>query len=468
VNQFDLDSEFTVAPGHALKLGYERQQIDRYCNGTWIDCSFGDQARENTLKSEYRFVAGESVTGRIGYDQSSRSVEYNNNAWMSLVPALAGGNIASLAAQGYNSSVLNFLKTYGLTANGLPIAANATNPISAIAASAQLTAIYNLLFGTGNGSLSQNYYANHNVTNNWAGLDVFNMADRDRSHVRGALNWQASDALALQAGADWRRDSYPSNVFGLESSNAWSLNLDGAFTPNEDLALDAYYTHEDQRTQTSNDPAGNGTVNRVGATGTAVATPYTVYPATTSGGGNSGVVGLCPGDTAVGLANPTQLAILNNNAKIDPCARWTANMRDRTDTLGLSATKKRLLSRKFSLTGDVSYSRSVTTNQMNGGFYTANTLAAVQANVPASFFISAVDLPSVSTSIARFGLSGRYQLSKVSTVRMSYSFNWLHTDDYQYSTNAPANTSGTVMPTLEQAPNYIVHVIGVSYSYSFQ
>jgi hypothetical protein len=465
LNQIDLDAEFGIMPGHALKLGAQWQSIDRYCEGTWIDCSFADRTRETTLTSEYRFTAGESVSGRFGMDQADRSVDYNNNAWMSLAPSLGATNIATLVAQGYNGSVAGFLNTYGLSANGLPIAANATNPITAIASSAQLTAIYNLLFGNGNGSLNSSYYGNRNTTNNWAGLDVFNMSNRTRSRLRGAVDWQTTETLGWQTSFDYRRDDYPSNSFGLENGVGWSVNLDGAFTPSEDLAIDAYYTHEDQRTRTGGDSASNGTVSRNAAAGTAYAVTGAV-PAQT--GTNTTVAGLCPGASTAGLTAPTQFQVYNNNLKIDPCAAWNANLRDRTETVGLSFNKKRLLSRRFSLSGDLSWSRSVTSNEMTGGFYYTNTVAPFAANVPAVYYIHAADLPAVTTSTARLGLSGRYQLSKAGAVRLSYSVSWLHVDDYVYQTTQPAGTSGTVMPTQEQSPSYVVHVIGISYAYSFQ
>jgi len=181
VNQVDGDLEWAVAPGNAVKLGVERQEIDRYCNGTWTDCSFADSSDENIVKGEYRFTAAETVSGRIAVDESSRTVTYNPNAWMSLAPSLGGlTGIPSLTAAGWSGSVLGFMNSVGVGANGLPIAANASSGLSG-----SNLAVYNLLYGNGNGSLSNNYYGNHNVTNNWAGLDIFNMASRDRSRVRG-------------------------------------------------------------------------------------------------------------------------------------------------------------------------------------------------------------------------------------------------------------------------------------------
>ncbi len=467
LNQGDLDAEFHIAPGHAIKAGYEYQSIDRYCNNTWIDCSYADQTKENTVKLEYRFTAAETVSGRLAFDQSSRTVDYNPNAWMSLVPGLQATGLPPLAAQGWNGSVLGFLNTYGLTPNGLPLPSAVNPTLTAVGPSsltnAQALAIYQLLYGAGNGSLSNAYYANHNVTNNWAGLDVYNMANRDRSRVRGSVNWQTTEKLALQGGFDYRHDDYPDNTYGLENGTAWSLNFDAGFTPNEDLSLDAFYTHEDSKTQSGGNSASNGTVARnTGITGVGPAGNTTA---------NNQVVGGCVSngrDSVAGLAaNATQYQIYNNNLKIDPCAAWGADIHDRTDTVGLSFTEKRVGSHRFSVSGDASYSRSVTSNDMTGGFYYANPLATLTTGVPAIYYINAIALPDVTTQISHVGLSGRYLISKTSAVRLSYSISWLHTDDYLYNTTQPATTSAQVMPTMDTAQNYVVHVVGVTYSYTF-
>ena len=80
----------------------------------------------------------------------------------------------------------------------------------------------------------------------------------------------------------------------------------------------------------------------------------------------------------------------------------------------------------------------------------------------------AVALPQIDTSISHLGLSGRYQLNKASAVRVSYSVNWLHTNDYVYQTTTPAGTATNVLPTLDTPQNYVVHVFGMVYSYTFQ
>jgi hypothetical protein len=469
VNQGNLEADYSFLAGQAVKAGVDWQSIDRRCNGTWIDCSFADSSNETTERLEYRFRFRDTLSGRVGADWSQRTVDYNANAWMALVPALQATNIPSLVAAGggaYSGSVYNFLLANGLTANGLPLPANGTSPFTG---STLLT--YQTLFGTGNGSLSQNYYGNHNVTNNWAGLDIYNMANRDRSRVRGTVDWQASETFDLQFGGDYRHENYPDSIYGLKSTNGWSLNFDGDYNAGDDLSLNAFYTYEDQHSKTAGDTASNGTVNAVGVTAAAGGTAYTTANGAT--GVNTAVAGLCGSDAATGLLPAagqtavTQFQIFNNNVKIDKCDNWSTDMRDQTHTVGLGLTKRRLFSPKFGLHADVSYSRSTTSNTMTGGSYNAPSTAAFVAGIPAQVFINATSLPDVVTRTLRLKLVGDYRMTKTSLVRMSYMYANLKVDDYQYSTNLPANTSGTVMPDFEAAPNYTVNVFGVTYVYTF-
>lgn len=482
INQFDFDGDYAVMRGHTLRAGFQWQETDRSCKGTWIDCSFADHAYETTERAEYKFHALETLTARIGADWSQRHVNYNDNAWMALVPTLAATNVPGLLAATtgggrtpYTGSIYDFLVANGLNGNGLPIAANAVNPF---AANPTLLAIYQQLYGTGNGSLAQKYYGNANATANWAGLDVYNMANRDRMRVRGAVDWQALESLSLQVGGDYRHENYDQTVYGLKNTNAWAVNFDGDWAPGETLSVGGFYTHEDQSQTAVNSPNSNGSVSAVTAAGYGAA--YTAGPPIIPAGTilNNQVAGLCGADSAAGLAAlanpagapaaPTQYQIYNNNLKIDPCNRWQADMHDKTDTVGLSVTKRRFVVSKLTVRGDVSYSHSITSNTMTGGTYAASSVAGFINGVPAVYYVQAQSLPDVTTNMLQLRLSAGYALSKASALRLSYVFSKLHTDDWVYSTNQAANTSGTVMPTFETAPNYAVQSLGVSYVYSFQ
>ena len=459
--------DYALGHGQAVKAGVEYHNIQRYCAGTWTDCSFADTTRETTGTLEYRFH-GESLSGHLGGEYGYRHAAYNANAWMSLDPGIQASNIASLVAAGggaYSGSVLGFLNANGLTANGLPIPANAASGFTGAT-----LATYQALFGTGNGSLSKNYFGSNNFTPNWQGLDIYNMADRNHSRVRGALDWAANDQFSVQFGGDYRHDKYPESVYGLKSSDAYSLNLDGDFAASEDLSVSGYFTYENQLQRSAGDAASNGTVNAVAATALGPAYVSGAPGVTTGAAVNAQVVGLCAGDsTAVaGITNPTQYQIYQNNLKTDPCLNWSTQMRDKTDTVGIALTKKRFLTPKLTVRSDLSYTRTTTTNSITGGSYSANPAAGYVSGVPAAYFISAAPMPDVITTAIRLRLTGDFKLTKASTARLSYAYLNLHTNDYQYATNLPANTSSTVIPSFEAAPNYAVHVIGVAYQYSFQ
>src|SRR6185312_2364514 len=115
------------------------------------------------------------------------------------------------------------------------------------------------------------------------------------------------------------------------------------------------------------------------------------------------------------------------------------------------------------------YTKSRTHIGMKGGTYANNPAAVANkpAVNPAVFFIPAADLPEVGTELTELRLNARYALNKASTVRVLYWFQRLHVADFAYDGMQYGTLSG-IIPTNEQAPNYRVHVVGVSYQYSFR
>lgn len=460
VNDLNANADYAFAKGQAVKVGVDWQSIDRWCNDTWIDCSFADRSHETTGKLEYRFTPASNFNGRVAADYGSRHVDYNPNAWMSLAPSLGATNIPSLTAAGYTGSILGFLNSTGLTPYGLPIGANGTSGLAGTN-----LAVYKLLYGTGNGGLTNSYYGVNNVTQNWPGLDIYNMANRDRERLRGSFDWQVSDAFALQAGADYRHDKYPDSTYGLESSSDWNLNLDGDLRAGEDLTFSVFYNHENQLSTVSGDSATNGSVSAVAAATTG--TKYTT--ATGATGTNTTVAGGCIGaSSTAGLTNPTQYQIYENNLKTSPCTGWQSDMHDRADTLGLGAKKRRFVLPKLTVSGDVNYTRSVSANGVTGGNYSAPSTAAYVAGAPALTYTGASALPDVVVSTIRLRMVGEYQVNKASVLRVGYSFTRMQVTDYAYTTTMPALTSSSVMPVMAQAPAYSVSVVGVSYVLHFQ
>jgi hypothetical protein len=465
INQADLDAEYKLTRGQTIAASYEWQGVDRWCNGTWIDCSFADSAKESTGKLEYRFTPSETLHGRVAAEMGSRHVDYNPNAWMALAPALQATGIASLntTAIGYSGSIYSFLMANGLTPYGLPISAGAASGFTG-----QTLAVYNLLYGTGNGGLSNAYYGVANVTQNWPGLDVFNMANRQRNRLRGSLNWQANDRFSLQTSADYRRDKYPDNAYGLQDNKSWSLNLDGDFQATSTLSVNGFYSHDDQRSDVAGNSASNGSVSAVTSTVAQGGTKYTT--ATGATGYNTGISGGClsSADASGLLTGYTQYQLYQNNSKIAPCTQWQSQMHDRADTLGLAFTKTRLVSERFTLKGDLSLTRSVSNNTVLGGNYVANPLAAYLAGTPAVYYVNASAMPDVTVTSVQLHLAGDYKVTRNGTVRVTYGLTRLQTNDYTYQSTQALYNSSTVMPVLAPAPSYLVNMFGVSYSLKVQ
>jgi MtrB/PioB family decaheme-associated outer membrane protein len=427
LNQFNLDADYAVAKGQALKFGYEYQKIDRSCSGSWINCADAPETRENTLRAEWRVNVIEDLSGRLSYAYSQRKVDYDENAWLSLVP------MANVVPSGATQSVLAFLNQSGLGGFG------------AVAPWVPLQPGNLGLFFPNNSSLVQSFYGSRNDIHELIGMRRFAFADRDRDKGRAALNWQASDKLSLQGGLDYNKDNYTHSMFGLTSAESWALNLDGTFVVSDAFTASAFYTYEDMRTRTAGASYSSGAIT------------------------NTATVGGVAGNTVVSGGCFGTVLDKNENAKIDPCLNWNTDMRDKVDTLGGGVRYKGAMAGRLDLGGDLVFTKARTNNAMTGGTY-ANNPAAVAgqpAVVPAVIFIPAGNLPTVKTNTIELKLTGQYAIDSKSAVRLLYWFQRLRSSDYAYD-GMQFGTITSVIPTNEQASNYNVNVVGISYVYRWQ
>ena len=139
----------------------------------------------------------------------------------------------------------------------------------------------------------------------------FNMADRDRNKVRASLDWQALEALSVQAGVEYVDDNYTNSAYGLTSAKNWQVNLEATWQATEDFSANLWYTYQNQQYQSGGISYSAGQITNTATVGTP--TTNTVV----SGGCFSTVMDK------------------NMNAKIDPCLNWNADQRDRVNSLGL-------------------------------------------------------------------------------------------------------------------------------------
>jgi MtrB/PioB family decaheme-associated outer membrane protein len=426
LHQIDLDADYALAPGQTVRAGYQKQKIDRWCNGTWIACVDADKSDEDTARVELLFNATDTLSGRVGLTHAERTVDYNENAFLALVPM---ANVSPTGAPG-GSTAYGTMTQLGVTGYG-PVLG--LNPLPAAGSAAAF-------FFANNNALSNSLYGNQNRISELPGMRRYNMADRKRDKLRSALTWQASDSLTLQAGMDLNSDDYQHSVYGLQKARGWTANLDGSWAPSENLSLAAYVTFEDQHTTS----AGNS------------------YTANSTAANVSGFTTISGGCFAT-------IALRNANNKIDPCLDWKADNRDRVSTFGIAGTQKNLVGGKLDLSGGVSYTSARTANDTAGGNYANNPLAVTgaAAGTVAAYYIAATPLPDITTKTLEFRAGLRWRVDDSRAVRVGYLYQHMRSTDYAYDGLQAGGLAG-VLPTFEQAPSFTVHTVTVSYLISFQ
>jgi hypothetical protein len=334
---------------------------------------------------------------------------------------------------GATTSAYGYLVQTGLTGFG-PLAGFPTSPLTGNAA----------IFSPNNNIVPQALYGSRDNVSEIPGLARFNVADRRREKARASLDWQATERLSLQAGAEYNKDEYAHSTFGLLEARGWAANLQASYAVDEDFELPVFYTHEEQRSLTAGDGFGSNT--------------------------NAAFVGL-PANTLVSGGCYGTVLHKNLNGKLDPCLRWSTNMRERADTAGFSLVRTGLRGGRLTLAGDLVYTYARTDVGVSGGSYANNPFALagaapLAAGVPAVYFIPATSLPGVTSRLLEVRVRAQVSLSRASQINFIAQYQRLRSSDYAYQ-GAQFGTGTEQLPTLEQPFNYSIGVIGVSYLHRF-
>jgi MtrB/PioB family decaheme-associated outer membrane protein len=152
------------------------------------------------------------------------------------------------------------------------------------------------------------------------------------------------------------------------------------------------------------------------------------------------------------------LSAEDNSPLAAPTNIWSNRLTDDTDTIGITLKQNRLMGGKLALAGDLSYSYGTTGYSTQLKNYTS---------ADCSSGIACGNLPDIKNEMLRLKITGIYQVDKSSKVALGYMFNKRRTNDYYYSAYQTGSTDVTVLPTDQQAPNYSVSLLAVSYIYSF-
>jgi hypothetical protein len=429
VNQLNLDADYRVASGQNLRVGYDGSSTDRFCHDTWINCADAPHAVENTLRAEWR-LAVTDVTARVALSSAWRHVNYDENAFLAVVP-MAGQSPSTAPAALAGTTAYGALTQLGLTGYGPVLGLNPASPPNS------LLGFYFPL----NNALNNLLYGNENRISELIGMRRYNQADRNRDKLRTSGTWQATEAFALQAGIDYVQDDYRHSRYGLQKATDWALNVEGTYTLGDSLSLSVFGSYEDQHT-------------------TVASNSYTANSAAANVNGATAISGGCY----------ATIALRNANNKIDPCLDWKSTTRDVTTTLGATMVKRHLMSGRLDLFGNVVYSTGRTDIDVAGGSYVNNPYAGVAGaadSTTAAYFIPASGLPTNKVNSLDLRIGGSYQLAPRSLVNLVYGFRRLQVSDWGYEGLQDGGLT-QMLPTREQAPHYRVHSIGVAYQLSFR
>jgi MtrB/PioB family decaheme-associated outer membrane protein len=275
------------------------------------------------------------------------------------------------------------------------------------------------------------------------GFRQFWMADRNRDKLRSAIDFQATDAITIQTGVDFNNDKYPNSPYGVQETKSAVFKLDGTYAASDTMSFSAFYTYEDKRSQLNDLTIGRGT------TATILDAPAGTTPCT----GYFAAAGHLPSDEGT-----------------DACRRWSEVQSDKVHTFGLSFKTADLMHGKVEFAGDLVYSKARTPISVNGGAYFGNgnpaTTAAGGFN---NVFVAAQSFPDITSEMIELRLTGKYNIDKKSSVRVTYLYRRLKSSDWQYDSYAGnAVAIPTFIGTGMSSPNYNVNALGVAYVYSFR
>ena len=443
--QVNLYADYMLKKGQWVGAGYDWQGINRKCDGSWISCTDADKSNEHTLKLDWRTSSIENVTTKLDYAYSQRTVNYNENAFLALVPM---ANVMPTESTATMSAYATML-ALGYSGYG-PVLGY---PATALSANTQY-------FFANNNALGNAAYQNANRISELIGMRRYNMADRDRNKLKSSINWQATDRLSFQGGFNFNYDDYANSAYGLKSAKDWALNLDGSFAVSEDFTLTSFYNHEDQQSKSAgNTYTANAAALAAGSVSNNSLTTFTLGSANSISGGCAATV-----------------SARNTNYKTLSCLDWSNNMQDKIDTVGLAFKRNKLFVSNFDMAGSLTFTWARTDNGVSGGNYVNNATNA--SSVPTNgagtpdtsqysvYYIPATALPTVTSKIFALQLNGKYKINKASSVWVGYNFQHMTSDDYAYQGMQVGGLAG-VLPTSEKAPSYNVHNLGASYTYMF-
>ena len=437
----NLEGDYKLTAKQALKFGYQWEEIERGDNGAAKQALMdryaaqfraiglsseaespwkSEKTKEDTFKLEYRNAFTAALNGRLAYEYSQRRTDYIDNE---------EGVPVNAPRSGVTPSYVNLAgQTITYPAALIPLADNIYFP----AADPLLP-----------------------------GFRQYFLTDRNRDRLRGSVNFQASDALALQATLAYNKDDYNKSEYGLKKMDSTMFGLDATLQASETLSFNAFYSLEDKKSEY----ASLNILRNTAASATAAADP-TLYAAHAA----------CTNYGALPLGK-----LWLADWETDACRKYSETQKDRVNTFGLGFKAVGLAGGKVDVNGDISYSRAVSPITFTGGSYFGNGTTSSGATATAfgsanTVFVPVAGVPDITSEVTVLRLSGKYQIDKKQAIRVNYQYSHLKSSDWQwdaYNSTPGTNLNCTItvsgyVGNCMRSPNYSVNTLGLSYLYSFK
>lgn len=211
--QFELAGDYKLSKDQNLRLSYERENIDRWCNqlaqtvtmagnqngnnptGT-TNCVVYPHSSEDKLNLGYKFKVADGLTFKAGYLWATRQTDENH---MAVGPV--GATSVTTGGQAYVN-------------NG-----------------------------------------------DFPGFKPFFEAQRKEQGIKVGANWDANEKLSISADGRLSKVRYPDSAYGTQNGETAGLNLDSTYAYSESTTFSAYYSRF-LRTRFMHDTTvPNGTTN---------------------------------------------------------------------------------------------------------------------------------------------------------------------------------------------------------------
>ena len=241
-------------------------------------------------------------------------------------------------------------------------------------------------------------------------LRKYFLADRKRDRLRAYANISPSEKLDLQFGASYYKEKYPDTEagFGLDEATGWTANFDANLMATDTVSGLFFASFEDYSTEQ------NGH----------------------NGASNAG-------------AGITTLDRQNNTAAFDPLTGMTTRT-DRSMTLGLGLRVK-----------------PGGRYEWGGDFTHANTKGSTGFSNIGNLLTTIRPVPDAVSRLNRLELFGKYKVQKDLLLNVKYAYEDYNSTDWAWDGQGFTSSTSFIGSGIT-SPDYTVHAIGASLTYSFK